>query len=117
MSTAIKKRPTFRVGDKVTWTSQSAASRKTKTGTVIRIVPENFNIYRESYLDSIKSDHEQSKVGKTTGELSTVALGGGANTRNHESYLVIVVDGKKAKLYWPLVTQLSKVPKAPKAQK
>lgn len=74
----------FKVGDQVTWTSQSGSYVKTKIGTVISIIPKGARPSME-------------------------ILPGAGWGRDHPSYLVSV-PGKtaraKGKLYWPNVKHL-----------
>jgi hypothetical protein len=74
----------FSIGDVVTWTSQSAGTRKEKTGTVIAVVPACVGPYK-----FVKWPHRLRSDGLV---------------RNHESYLVQV--GRSNNLYWPRVSQL-----------
>lgn len=89
----------FKVGSKVTWSSQAHGSRTTKVGTIVAVVPPGGSPSRAF-----------AAVRKTLNARS--AFGGGM-ARDHESYLVSVTVGKtdKAKpaLYWPLVSQLRRV--------
>lgn len=68
----------MRVGDEVEWTSQSAGNRRTKRGTVIRVLPD----------------------GARPDRLSANRFPGMA--RAHESYVVRA----NGKTYWPRVNQL-----------
>jgi hypothetical protein len=87
---------TFSVGDIVTWKSQAAGSWKTKTGTVVEVVP------------AFKAPFSEIK--------------GFGSSRKHESYIVEVkyeptrstsaiksVRVKKPKRYWPVVGNLTYV--------
>lgn len=76
----------FKVGDVVTWTSQSGGYSKTKTGTVLAIVPAGSSpVVPEGY-------RANSKAGYGFG-------------RSHDSYLIAV--GKV--IYWPRVICLNPV--------
>lgn len=74
----------FKVGDKVTWTSQAGGFAATKVGEVIEIVPPNTR-------PNIK--------------------GPGMN-RDHESYIVRAytqhAETKRTRKYWPRVNQLAR---------
>lgn len=86
----------FKLGDKVSWSSQSAGSTTTKTGEIVLVVPPltncklyvNHNLHADQYTSAVD----------------------GHGYREHESYVVAVPQGRKArpKLYWPLVKKLSK---------
>ena len=82
----------FKVGDKVFWESQAAASRTRKEGTV-------YDIVRGTYKPDPRHYSEYS-----------VMFDGDGSPRGHESYLIEVPGGKTAKasprLYWPRVSQL-----------
>ena len=78
---------TFKLNDKVTWTSQSQGSTKTKVGTVVEVLPPKKRLLRE-HMD--------------------YGLYGG-NPRDHESYVVHVpgkTDKAKGRRYWPHVSAL-----------
>lgn len=83
---------TFRLGDTVTWTSQSAGVAKTKTGTVEEVVPAKGTPSRERFPQLYRS--------------AGVGL-----PRDHVSY-VVRVPGKTAKAagttYWPRVSALAR---------
>ena len=68
----------MKIGDIVTWTSQSQGFVRTKTGVIMAVVP---------------AGGEADRFGK---------IGSVGMPRNHESYLVRV----EAKLYWPRVSKL-----------
>lgn len=74
----------FKVGDKVTWTSQSAGSTRTKIGDVVEIVHDD--------------------------ELPTTKKKDIGMQRKHESYVVrayaVNRSTKSTKLYWPRVSKL-----------
>lgn len=83
-SNNTKSHPTFIVGDWVTWSSQAAGSRTTKTGVITQVVP----------------------AGSTPTGISGTGSG-----RRHQSYVVKVTPmGKHGPispvLYWPLVSLL-----------
>lgn len=82
-------RPSFAVGDRVQWTSQSAGRRTTKVGTVEKVV----RVFED--------------VQQITQELSSPGF-----PRPHTSYLVRVpakTSRGRGKLYWPIVNKLSKL--------
>lgn len=85
MTTDTKK---FAVGEKVTWLSQSRGYWRTKTGTVVRVIPANTLDYQAGRINH------------------------GSGKRNHDSYIVEVPQGTtgkaKPKLYWPNVVLLKK---------
>lgn len=94
----------FMLGDAVTWTSQSQGVIRTKTGTVIGIVPPNVSPWR--ILE---------KQGAALTALDGSYLDG-AYVRSVESYLIRVAvftdHGKprrRSRVYWPLVRLLRKV--------
>jgi hypothetical protein len=67
-----------RIGDVVAWTSQAGGNYKTKTGTIVEVVPAN----------------------------SFATMGNNrASRRGHESYIVRV-KGRRGGLYWPHACQL-----------
>lgn len=80
----------FKIGDKVTWTSSSNGTTKTKTGAIVDVIPPKGRIpeiHREFGLE------------------------GYGMPRDHESYVVHVpgkTDKAKGKRYWPLVNKLRK---------
>lgn len=88
----------FKVGDKVTWTSQASGFAKEKTGTIVMIVPEN------TYF--LKIEKELQNLGKKFSSKY-----GGGFSRDHESYAVFVPtpSGKSNHLYWPVVDKLMKI--------
>jgi hypothetical protein len=93
----MSKVKTFKIGDKLAWTSQAAGTPLEKVGTVVAVIPPNLNppVKAVSY-----------RYGA-----SEVAFGWGAS-RKQESYLVLVsYPGTKRvpKLYWPRVQGLRKV--------
>jgi hypothetical protein len=97
----MKKKPTFKIGDQVTWSSQSRGVRTTKTGMVIaRILTGRLPLKAIAKL----ADRYTSRYG-------------GGMSRDHVSYLVGVdgQNGRKPELYWPLVTVLELVSARPKA--
>ena len=75
----------FKLGDRVTWTSQAGGCTRTKTGEVVEVVPA----------------FERPKTHVT----------GMGYHRNHESYAVRAsktTDRKREAFYWPRVNQLKK---------
>lgn len=81
----------FAVGDKVQWTSQAGGYTKTKTGTVMVVVPAQTSPH-EVHLPEVPC---------------TLTKGIGMSTRLHESYLVHV-QGRR-ELYWPVVSLLRRL--------
>lgn len=85
----------FKIGDKVKWWSQSSGWGSLKIGEVVLAIPEG----RSPSLDLL---------GKDFPECSTSAMKNPGMGRDHESYIVRVPSGTKAKdkLYWPRVNKL-----------
>lgn len=81
-----------KVGQRVTWTSQSASFKKVKHGEIVAIVPPGI------------CPHDCIPEGFKCGSSSGFGL-----PRKHESYLV-KVDGKGRRVYWPLVKYLQPEP-------
>lgn len=83
----------FKLGDEVTWVSTSNASTTMKMGRVVSVIPAGRD--PREFVTQARRQHEAgSKFGY-------------GRRRNHESYLVLVRDGKKkAHIYWPRVSQL-----------
>ena len=80
----------FRVGDKVKWTSHSQGVWTEKRGEIIEIVPAQRGVRLEQY--------------KHTYNLTSFSKG---MPRLHESYVIAVAsDNGKPKLYWPRANQL-----------
>lgn len=81
---------TFKLNDKVQWTSSSNGSTKTKTGVIVDVIPPR---------------------GKIATRHRDFGLEGCGMPRDHESY-VVHVPGKteraRGKRYWPLVNKLVK---------
>ncbi len=78
----------YKLGDRVTWTSQAQGSSKTKTGTVVEVVPKGGRPNR----DKFPSLYKDAGVGFS---------------REHESYVVSVPNKRSGvKIYWPLVKNL-----------
>jgi hypothetical protein len=75
---AKKQLPTFKVGDRVTWTSQANGGERTKTGEVTDVI----------------------KPGYRPGD----KVAGCGGQRDHESYVVRV----HSRLFWPRVSKLEK---------
>lgn len=89
----------FKVGDRVTWSSQAAGGYTTKVGAVVAVIPsgDDQSALRAAIDKLVKAGTHRS------------AYGGGWG-RDHESYLVeVVVGGPKAKkvLYWPVASLLT----------
>lgn len=93
--------PTFEVGDRVVWTSQSRGYTKQKTGFIVASVPPTVSP-RKVQLELLKAYD-----GRVRG---VPALG---LSRNHESYFVLVaasgMGNARPRLYWPEVARLSHV--------
>lgn len=83
----------FEVGDNVQWSSQSMGTHKTKRGKVVAVVPENC--------------YPRDRIGNISGDFSQPVFG---YPRKTKSYLVLVPSGTAAKprLYWPVVSLLTK---------
>ena len=94
---------TFKVGDTVTWTSQSHGSTKTKVGVVIHIVPKKMQL-----IDVIDKEALEYYNTSAIRDSYYAYRYNYAVYRNHESYLVAVSSSEKGKpkLYWPLVNKL-----------
>lgn len=86
----------MKVGDIVTWTSQSQGFSRTKTGKVILVVPAG--------------KHPFELMSKELKDLQRMYDGW---ARDHESYVVEVQTGKTPKskpaLYWPRTSWLKKI--------
>lgn len=80
----------FKLKDKVTWTSSSNGSTKSKTGVVVEVVPACARIA------DVHSEY---------------GLAGYGLPRDHESYVVHVAgktEKARGKRYWPLANKLKK---------
>jgi len=90
---------TFNVGDEVTWDSQSMGSWKSKKGKVVYVIPAGV---APTIPEVLQSTHKRP------------SLPAKPLPRKHESYLVAVQGGPKAKpqLYWPIVSKLEPTKKA-----
>lgn len=89
---------TFKIGDKVEWTSSAAGTTKTKQGSVIAVLPEG-----GMPRDVIRLEEQR---------LYKVMVDARSLYRNHESYLVSVPtkSGRgRPRLYWPRVSALKLV--------
>lgn len=78
----------IKINQKVSWTSHSGGYTKSKTGTVVAVIPPHAHI-----------PYEWKK------RLDAPGL-----PRDHESYLVLVpgkTERSAGKLYWPIVKKLS----------
>lgn len=94
-SAATDLKSTFKVGDKVTWTSQANGHSSTKTGEIVATIPAN-----EMSEPFIAECGGAKKFANTSKIL-------GYSSRKHESFLVAVPAGKgKPRLYWPLASKL-----------
>ena len=87
----------FKLGDKVKWKSSASGTWKEKTGEIVYIVKENIEHPTRKWLEL--------KFKASAAPLDE------AWPRDHESYIVRVPSGTKAKdkLYWPLVSKLELV--------
>lgn len=85
-----KNPPRFKLGDRVSWTSSSNGGTKTKVGRVVEVVPCMYGISTAHREFGLRQE---------------------ALPRDHESYVVHVSAGPKAKgkRYWPRVAALVKV--------
>lgn len=83
----------MKVGDKVTWSSQSGGFRKTKHGVVVAVVPAGEHPWGKG------------KGRDTIYVPEGFYLDTDGWCRDHESYLVQV--GKSKKLYWPRAKHLA----------
>ena len=97
--------PHFALGDMVTWESQANGVTKTKTGTIVGIVPAKMTVGR--HIDHVAALHAQ--------HYDASALGWSC-ARYQVSYLVAVSmvsrTGKRRprqRLYWPRVASLRPV--------
>jgi hypothetical protein len=88
----------FKLGDTVRWTSQAGGHVRTKQGKIVELVP--------SELPGSLRELEQMFP-----DCSVASTHGHGYPRNHESYIVRVPSGTKAKdrLYWPRVSALELV--------
>ena len=78
----------YKLGDRVTWTSQAHGSAKTKTGTVVEVVPKGGRPSRGKFPSLYKD-------------------AGVGFSRAHESYVVSVPNKRSGvKIYWPIVKNL-----------
>ncbi len=95
----------FKVGDKVKWESQAAASWTIKRGKIVAIVPKGIS---PRHTDFGKVNNLDVAFGRTVAPNYRVMFDGWP--RNHESYLVEVPGGKTSKamprLYWPFASKL-----------
>ena len=82
----------MKIGDKVSWVSQSGGYTKEKQGVVVAIVPKN------------------TAVGLPEGYTANSSAGYGG-CRDHESVLVQV--GTSRRLYWPRMSALTKIVREP----
>lgn len=91
----------FKVGDKVSWWSQSKGYGKVKRGVVVAVVPPKVQPCRFGSA-SWRPRGLRDEIGLDESKYSMARLGGG-NTRDNESYLVAVEQGgnRKPLLYWP----------------
>lgn len=89
----------FRIGQSVKWTSQAGGHVRTKQGKIVMIVPATLS----ALLRVLENKFPDCSVANTYGH---------GYPRDHESYIVRVSSGTKAKdkLYWPRVSALELVP-------
>jgi hypothetical protein len=73
---------TFKIGDRVKWQSASAGTWKTKAGEVVAVLPPG-------------------------ADPSRAGLRNPGASRNHESYIVRVREGRSSRIYWPRVAALT----------
>jgi len=83
----------MKIGDIVTWTSQSAGLTKKKTGTILAVVPAGHDPAK--IADAVDPIHPWSRFYY---QLS----GCFGNPRDHDSYLILV----GPVIYWPRVSLL-----------
>lgn len=97
----------FKIGDMVTWTSQSGGYTTEKTGVIVGVVPPHHRLSLHNYA-GFKEDQNGFYRKYNTGPIDSCGL-----SRDHESYLVAVKTGKtdKAKktIYWPIVSLLKRI--------
>jgi hypothetical protein len=95
MNTNNEKR--FRMGQIVVWDSQAGGHATTKVGRVVGRVPANTNPIDEYRRVVKKFNPADDKIALTA-------------ARDHVSYLVLVDqgEGRRPRLYWPLVKNLEK---------
>ena len=88
----------FKVGDKVTWTSQAAGISKTKIGEIFAVVPAG------KHPNTCVNYKGRQSPGRET-----------LMSRSEESYIVLASDRPgRRKLYWPRTCQLKPVDAEPK---
>jgi hypothetical protein len=96
----------FKIGDRVKWTSQAGGYAAEKTGTVVAVIPVGRRFGLLKYLRPLNLD--EARACYNTGPIDGAGL-----ARDHESYLVEVKTGKtdaaKKTLYWPRVKGLALV--------
>ena len=90
----------FKVGDRVSWSSQAGGFIKVKYGDVVAVVPARAppGPHRAAVVERLGCGIDR--------------CDGGGLMRRHESYLVLVAAGggkARPKLYWPVVSRLKKV--------
>lgn len=90
-----KSKLIFEVGDKVTWSSQASGSVYTRYGKIVAVVPPG--IFPGLVFNRLPDREQYCKLDMKEGRL-----------RDQRSYIVVVEQpgNKKAKPYWPLVTNL-----------
>ncbi len=89
----------FKIGDRVRWSSQSSGSKTTKEGEVVAVVP---------HLRELGDVQDQYLCSRPSNNITPVELSG--LPRKGESYLVLVrIGNRKPRLYWPRVKGLEKI--------
>lgn len=95
----------FKTGDKVAWTSQAGGFTKTKSGTVLVVVPAG-----QSATDALMEQTGCADIAEVKGAWRLRSLEG-AKPRTEESYIV-ETEGEtpqgKPYLYWPLAKTLER---------
>jgi hypothetical protein len=93
-------RQNFFLGDLVTWRSQSQGSTKGKSGRIVEVVPPH-RYPSDEWASGIRV---YGPFRKSDGKPFSL-------TRDHESYIVEVSAGERARkrYYWPVVSGLRKV--------
>lgn len=98
MSSKIK-RETFKFGETVTWLSQAGGFDARKAGEIVAVIPPKA--------------HDIPGLMRQLGvKYNCVKQGGWGFSRDHESYVILVrpTKGKgRPKLYWPVVSLLTRV--------
>ena len=98
----------MKIGDRVTWESQSRSSDKVKVGIIVAVVPKGMKALKH-YVGRRNDPNLQKLLGIGWPKLYSPRSLGGGWSRNHESYLVSVPGPRKGVLYWPVVSALRNV--------